>query len=361
MEDLHAVGGDGFQHRDAGGQGGKNGSDKEQDAHEHARLAHGVEYLGQRDEHQAGACAHALGARENIHGGDDHGTGQQGYAGIEDLDLIHRFVQVYFRFDVGTVGDHNAHGHAEGEEQLAHGIQQNLQKAADGQPFHVRGQVVAQTFQTGAHLAGGVLVAQGEGVARNHHHQYQQNGHHVAGHPLNASLHAVVHDESRHAHEQQSEHHRGDRRGDEAGKITVLSSGSRLSGQVDCRIFRDPPADDGIVGHNQNWHQKGQDAEEFPLGAHALVGADGTLLGAAANGDIRGEQRETEGQHQHQIHQQKQTAAIFCGKVREPPQVADTHRTSGGSKDKSDLSGETACFLFHDSETPIRISYCNIG
>ena len=24
-------------------------------------------------------------------------------------------------------------------------------------------------------------------------------------------------------------------------------------------------------------------------------------------------------------------------------------------------SGETACFLFHDSETPIRISYCNIG
>ena len=113
MEDLHAVGGDGFQHRDAGGQGGKNGSDKEQDAHEHTRLAHGVEHLGQRDEHQAGACAHALGARENIHGGDDHGTGQQGYAGIEDLNLIHRFVQVYVRFDIGTVGDHNAHGHAE--------------------------------------------------------------------------------------------------------------------------------------------------------------------------------------------------------------------------------------------------------
>lgn len=37
----------------------------------------------------------------------------RGYAGIEDLNLIHRFVQVYFRFDVGTVGDHNAHGHAE--------------------------------------------------------------------------------------------------------------------------------------------------------------------------------------------------------------------------------------------------------
>ena len=180
MENLHAVGGDGFQHRDAGGQGGKNSGDEEQDAHESAGLAHSGKHLGQRDEHQAGACAHALGTGEYIHGGDDHGTSQQRYAGIKNFDLIHRLVQVYFRFDVGTVGDHNAHGHAEREEQLAHGVQQDLQKAADGQPFHVRGQVVAQTFQTGAHLPGGVLVAQGEGVARDHDHQHQQNGHHVA-------------------------------------------------------------------------------------------------------------------------------------------------------------------------------------
>ena len=361
MKDLHAVGGDGFQHRDAGSESGKNSSDKEQDAHEGTGLAHSGKHLGQRDEHQAGACTHALGAGEHIHGRNDHGTGQQSHTGIKNLDLVHGFVQVDLRFDVGTVGDHNAHRHAEGEEQLAHGVQQDLQKAADGQPFHVRGQVVAQPFHTGAHLAGSVLVAQGEGVTSDHHHQHQQNGHHVAGHPLNAALHAVVHDESRHAHEQQSEHHRRHRRGNEAGKITVLRSGGRLSGEVDHRIFRDPPADDGIVGHDQNRHQKGQDAEEFPLGAHRLVGADGTLLGAASDGDIRGEQGETEGQHQHQIHQQKQTAAILCGKVREPPQVADTHRTSGGSKDKSDLSGETACFLFHDSQTPILKTYCNIG
>ena len=305
MEDLHAVGGDGFQHRDAGSESGKNGSDKEQDAYESAGLAHSGKHLGQRDEHQAGACTHALGTGEHIYGRNDHGTGQQSHACIEDFNLIHRFVQVDLRFDVGTVGDHNAHGHAEGEEQLAHGVQQDLQKAADGQPFHVRGQIVAQPFHTGAHLAGSVLVAQGEGVACNHHHQHQQDGHHVAGHPLNAALHAVVHDESSHAHEQQSEHHRGDRRGDEAGKITVLRSGGRLPGEVDHRIFRDPPTDDRVVGHDQNRHQKGQDAEEFPLGAHGLVGADGTLLGAASDGDIRGEQGKTEGQHQHQIHQQK--------------------------------------------------------
>ena len=36
-------------------------------------------------------------------------------------------------------------------------------------------------------------------------------------------------------------------------------------------------------------------------------------------------------------------------------------KSAGGSKDKSDLSGETACFLFHDSQTPILKTYCNIG
>ena len=97
VEDLHAVGGDGFQHRDAGGQGGKNSGDEEQDAHESAGLAHSGKHLGQRDEHQAGACAHALGAGEHIHGGDDHGTGQQSHAGIKNFDLIHCLVQVYYQ------------------------------------------------------------------------------------------------------------------------------------------------------------------------------------------------------------------------------------------------------------------------
>ena len=103
-------------------------------------------------------------------------------------------------------------------------------------------------------------------------------------------------------------------------------------------------------------------AADLRLVAHALHEQQGGQQHAHLDGHYQIEDhRQQEGQHQHQIHQQKQTAAIFCGKVREPPQVADTHRTSGGSKDKSDLSGETACFLFHDSETPIHISYCNIG
>lgn len=87
----------------------------------------------------------------------------------------------------------------------------------------------------------------------------------------------------------------------------------------------------------RNGHQKGQDAEKFPLGPHFGIGSDGALFCAPPDGDIRGEQRKTKGQHQHQIDQQKQTAAILCGKIREPPEVADTYCTSGGSEDKSKL------------------------
>ena len=76
---------------------GQNGGDKEQDAHEKYRPCP-YKHLGQRDEHQAGACAHARYRR--THGRNDpwHRPAES-HAGIEDLDLIHRFVQVYLRFD----------------------------------------------------------------------------------------------------------------------------------------------------------------------------------------------------------------------------------------------------------------------
>ena len=132
MENLHAVGGDGFQHGNAGGQGGKNGADEEQRAHNNACGAHGGKYLGQGHKHQAGTCAHAVGAGKYKHRGDNHCTSQKGNTGIEKLNLIDRLVEVHVLLYIGAIGNHNAHGDAEGEEQLAHGVQQNLQKASDG-------------------------------------------------------------------------------------------------------------------------------------------------------------------------------------------------------------------------------------
>ena len=265
MEDLHAVGGDGFQHRDAGGQRGKNCGDEEQQPHNGTCFSHGRKDFWQRDKHQARPGAHAFGAGENVDGGDNHGTRQQGYAGIKNFDLVDRFVQVHIILDVGAVGNHNAHRDAQREKELAHGIEQNLQKAADGQPLKMRGQVVQKALHAGAGLTVRAGVMQRQRVACNDNGQYQQNRHHVTGDTLDAALDTVVDDERRHTHEQQCEYNRRDRRGDKRGKVAVGGSGLGLAGQVDHRILSDPTANDSIVGHNQHRHQKGQNAEEFPL------------------------------------------------------------------------------------------------
>lgn len=347
VQDLHAVGYNGLQHRDAAGKGGKDGGYKEQHAHHHTGGTHGVKDLGQRDEHQAGACAHALHAGKDIYSRDDHGAGQQGHAGVKELDLVDGTVQVDIRFDVGTIGDHDAHGNAEREEKLAHGVQQDLQKAGDRKPLEMGGQVVDKAFHTGAHLAGGIGVAQGQGVTGDHDHQHQQHRHHVPGHPLNAILHAVVNDEGGDPHEQQGKHHRRYRRGDKAGKIVVLGGGSGLTSQVGHCIFRDPSANDRIVGHDEHRHQKGQDAQKTPPGVHLRIGADGALFCAAANGDVRGQQGEAEGQHQCQVHQQKQSAAVLGCQVGETPQIAHAYRTACGRQHKADLAGKMIRLLFH--------------
>ena len=83
VEDLHAVGCDGFQHGDAGGQRGKNRGDEKEDANHISGFSHACENFGKGDKHQAGACAHALGSGEHIDSRDDHGAGQKGYAGVK--------------------------------------------------------------------------------------------------------------------------------------------------------------------------------------------------------------------------------------------------------------------------------------
>ena len=78
----------------------------------------------QGTKHQARTCSlQSLGALESEHRGNDDQPGNQRHTGIKKLDLVDGFVQVYMGLYVGAVGNHNPHGNAEGEEQLAHSIQ----------------------------------------------------------------------------------------------------------------------------------------------------------------------------------------------------------------------------------------------
>ena len=103
----------------------------------------------------------ALDAGEDVYSRNDHSAGQQGDAGIKKLNLADRMVQVYLPLDIRAVGDHDSHGHAEREEQLAHGVQKNLQETAHGQPLHVGREIVAEPRKAGAELAAFVRMLKG--------------------------------------------------------------------------------------------------------------------------------------------------------------------------------------------------------
>ena len=59
-------------------------------------------------------------------------------------------VDVNIFFDIGAIGDHDAHGDAQREENLAHRVQKDLQQALQRQPFKIGGQVDGESLQAGA-------------------------------------------------------------------------------------------------------------------------------------------------------------------------------------------------------------------
>ena len=237
MEQLHAVGHQGLHHGHTGGEGGKAQHQEEGCTHQAAHQAHGLEHLGQGDKGQAGAKGHALGAQKDIDGGDDHHTGEKGGGGVEDFDLVCGLAQVHIVLHIGTIGDHNAHGHAEREEQLAHSVQQNLEKALYRQPLQIGQKIDPQTLQAGAGDAVLPLIGQGEGENGDAHDEQQQAGHEDAGIALDALLHAAVDHKGGEGQKDQGEHDGGHRGGDEAGEIAVLGGCGAVGGEIGGEIL----------------------------------------------------------------------------------------------------------------------------
>lgn len=66
-----------------------------------------------------------------------------------------------------------------------------------------------------------------------------------------------------------------------------------------------------------------------------FISADSAQPGIVAQGDFRYHQAEAEGYHQHDIHQQENTAAVLCGKIWKAPNVSQSHGGTGGSQNKS--------------------------
>ena len=139
----------------------------------------------------------------------------------------------------------------------------------------------------------------------------------------------------------------GDLGGDEGGEEAVLGGLGAVRDQVDGEILDDPAADNGVVGHDEGGDQEGEVSQKFPLPVQGGEGIKGVLLGAAADGHVCGQQHEAEGQHQYQIYDQEQSAAVLGAEVGEPSDVANAHGAAGGRQDKAQGTAETALFIFH--------------
>ena len=114
--------------------------------------------------------------------------------------LVDGLIEVDLWLDVGAVGDHNAHRDAEREEQLAHGVEQDLQEPPDGQPLDVRRNIIEETLHARAGLPGGVGRPERQRIDCDHDDKHEQHRHHEPRDLFNAALHAVIDNEGRHGH-----------------------------------------------------------------------------------------------------------------------------------------------------------------
>ena len=64
------------------------------------------------------------------------------------------------------------------------------------------------------------------------------------------------------------------------------------------------------------------------------------LSGAAANRDLGHEQREAERQREGKIRRNEHAPAVSRGEIREPPQVAEADRRTGGAQHERHAAGK---------------------
>lgn len=236
--------------------------------------------MGKRGEMTEFSAAHSAAFFFSFGFGSFH---SEGATRVENLDLIDRLAKVHLRLDIGTIGDHDTHGHAQREEQPAHGIEQDLQKALDGHAREIGLYVIEQSLQSRPRLPVCIGVAQCQRIARDDHDEHKEDRHHEFRDALDAALDAFVHHDGGHRHEQKPENNGRDRLGDKAREIIVVRCRLRLTGQIQNGILRDPAADDGIVGHDDDGNDERQNTEEFAFGMHLRISADGAFSGAAAS------------------------------------------------------------------------------
>ena len=201
MEDFHAVCHDGLQDGHAAGERREGRHEEEREPYEAAESVHRGEHFRQRDEHQTGAGLHSLNPLEHEDGRNDHHSCQQRDACVKKLNLVDGCVDIHVFFDVGAVRDHDPHRYAQREEDLAHGVEQDLQESPQCESLKAGHQVNAKPLQPRTRHARLIGVPERQRKDRDGYDHHQHDRHQDAGILFNALFDAVEDDPCGEQHE----------------------------------------------------------------------------------------------------------------------------------------------------------------
>ena len=305
----------GFQQRDGAGEGCKEEHQEERHA-DHTADLHAGKHLGQGDKSQRGACLQVFhgAAREGKHGGNDHKARQHSHAGVENFHLCGAFFNIHILVHIRAVGVQNAHGDGQRVEHLAHG----------GHHGHNR-----EILKTGHQKILNACQCTGAGDRVDHHKggQQKQQGHHHLRNALYAVFHACQDHKEHQRREHQKPHLGTGIAADKAAEEAILGHGLAVAAQILHQILQHPAADHAVVGHDQHGDHGIDPAAKAEGGRFAKAGkcAHRAFARHAAHGRFGYDQCKAKGEHEHQIDQKKNAAAVFGRQIGEAPDVAKAH------------------------------------
>ena len=124
-----------------------------------------------------------------------------------------------------------------------------------------------------------------------------------------------------------------------------------MAGEILGQIVDDPSADDRIIGDDQDGDDGVDPAAErqpLPL-AKMAVSAHRAFAGHPAQRRFGNDHGVAKGDSQQDVDEQKNAAAVFCGQIREAPDVSQPDRRTGGGQHESEFAGKRAALVvsFH--------------
>ena len=213
---------------------------------------------------------------------------------------------------------------------MAHRVEDDFADAVVLDVLKVRNEVVTDTR---------VRAVKEDGMDGQNDHEGEQRDHQVLGDALNAFLDAKVADrEAEQTDEDGPEgqlervaEHFTEPAGDFLGRFTDERSGDVLQA-----VVHHPAGDGGVIHHEQGTADDGKPAVPVPFGAlrfEDVIGAGGTSLRAAADGELGGQDRDAEDDEEQKVDEHEDGAAVLPADVRELPDVADADRAAGRDED----------------------------